>query len=677
VVLVSEKTPGTARRWHGRPATFRPWVAALLLASCGGGGGGGGDNSATIWIAVEADVTLQIGIVGVPPASLKDVAVDSSTFTVGTPQLLFQQVEVPVRASQVGDATLTIDFVDDHGAAHTKKVLLHAAAITVTTVDVQCRNSGEARAAYTFSPGAAFTFIAQAFAGDKPLLSGTLELVQQNGFTLAPPTGQDREQRSATAPLQTGAYAWQLAGSGSATFVVYDAAALVLSLTGSIDPTSRITSLTVGLGAGGEPVCVHDHDDRITITVTAGACRPAMSGAEVNGPMPVNARDGTPSVQLFGSGACTVEARIDGGGATTETFDVEPEMLPPPETAGMPLSPAGVQIGSDLAVGSACAASPTDGNCDGKPDTAPVSDPDCFANSDWSVQLFDGTADMTTLAPGDLVGVGLTTELLLEIVAYGVRTVGPPQNLRIVNTPASSLQITDHACDGVGYQHMTLVPQAPGQASLELRADNLADVGAFAMEARAIARTAFDTSDRESGVPTPDPVVDYFPRSWASLGVHYEAADGSRLRGYAPVMVSSDVAGAGALLDTTPILSLYTGNAPHTITVASPRIGSMQTIRVRDASTIAGIGGGFTDAAVVRGETVCVDMYPTEAGGRRIFGVAPSRPVLTLTGSALVMGPNAGCPTGVALEGFATGTTGVAFAWGAGSAAHTWTVTGP
>ena len=45
-------------------------------------------------------------------------------------------------------------------------------------------------------------------------------------------------------------------------------------------------------------------------------------------------------------------------------------------------------------------------------------------------------------------------------------------------------------------------------------------------------------------------------------------------------------------------------------------------------------------------------------------------------GSALVMGPNAGCP-GVVLEAFAAGTAGVAFTWGTGSAAHTWTVTGP
>ena len=668
-VVVTRRTHGTPRRWG-------PWVAALALAGCGGSGGGGGDTSATIWIAVDADVILPIGIIDNPPASLKDVTVDSSTFTVGTPQLLFQQVEVPLRASQPGDATLVIDYVDDHGVPHTKKVALHAAKITVTTVDVQCSDSGGARDAYTFSPGAAFTFIAQAFADDKPLLSGTLDLVQQNGFTIAPPTGVDREQRMATAPLQTGAYAWQLAGSGSVTFVVYDASALTLTLTGSQDPTSRITTLTVGLGAGGQPVCVHDHDDRITVTVTAGSCRPAMSGAEVDGPMPVNARDGAPTFQLLGSGACTVEARLDGGGSVTDTFNVEPEMLPPPETAGMALSQAGVQDGTDLPVGSACAAAPIDGNCDGKPDTTPVSDPDCVANSDWSLQLFDGTADMNTLVSGDLVGVGLTTVLSLEIIAYGLRTVGPPENLRTVNTPANSLQITDLACDGAGYQHLALIPQAPGQANLELHADNLPDVGAFAMEARAIARTAFDTSDRETGVPTPDPVVDYFVRSWASLGVHYEAADGSRLRGYAPVLVSSDTAAAGGLLDTTPILSLYSGGAPQTITVASPRVGAMQTIRVRDAGTIAGIGG-FADATAARGETVCVDMYPTEAGGRRIFGRAPVRPVLTLTGNALVMGPNAGCPTGVALEAFAAGTTGVAFAWGAGSATHTWTVTGP
>jgi hypothetical protein len=657
--------------------TLRPWVAALVLAGCGGGGGGGGgDTSATVWIAVDADVTLPVGFINSPPASLKGVTVDSSSFTVGTPQLLFEEVDVPVRASQPGDAVLTIDYVDDHGVPHKKKVALHAAKITVTTVEVQCRSYGAARDVYTFSPGAAFTFIAQAFADDMPLLSGTLELVQQNGFTIAPPTGQDREQRVATAPLQAGGYAWQLAGSGSVTFVVYDASALVLTLSGSQDPASRITSLTVGLGAGGQPVCVHDHDDRITITVTAGSCRPAMSGAEVNGPMPVNARDGDPTFQLLGSGACTVEARIDGGGAATDTFDVEPEMLPPPETAGMALTPAGVQIGTDPPSGTSCAASPTDRNCDGQPDTTPVSDPDCFANSDWLLQLFDGTADMNTLVSGDLIGVGLTTELTMQIIAYGGRTVGPPQNLRVVNTPASSLKITDLACDGAGYQHMALVPQAAGQPSLELHADNLPDVGAFAMEARAIARTAFDTSDRETGVPTPDPIVDYFIRSWASLGVHYEAADGSRLRGYAPVLLSSDVAAAGALLDTTPILSLYSGSAPHTITVASPRIGSMQTIRVRDAATIAGIAG-FTDLTVARGQTVCVDMYPTEAGGRRIFGRAPSRPVLTLTGNALVMGQNAGCPTGVALQAFATGTTGVAFTWGAGSSAHTWTVTGP
>jgi len=656
--------------------TLRPWVAALVLAGCGGGGGGGGDTSATMWIAVDADVMLEIGFVNTPPASLKEVSVNSPNFTVGTPQLLFQLVDVPVRASQPGDAVLSIDYVDDHGMPHTRKVALHAAKITATTVDIQCRDSSDARDAYTFSPGAPFSFIAQAFADGMPLLSGTLELVQQNGFTLAPPTGQDREQRAATAPLQTGAYAWQLAGSGSATFVVYDASALTLTLSASQDPASRITSLTVALGAGGEPVCVHDHDDRITITVTAGSCRPAMSGVEVAGPMPVNARDGNPTFQLLGSGACTVEARIEGGGSATDTFNVEPEMLPPPETTGMALSPAGVQVGTDLPMGTACADSPTDRDCDGKPDTTPVSDADCFANSAWSLQLFDGTANMNSLVSGDLIGVGLTTELSLEIISSGVRIVGPPQNLRIVNTPANSLQITDLACDGAGYQHMALVPQAPGTASLELHADNLAGVGAFTMEARAIARTAFDTSDRETGVPTPDPIVDYFIRSWASLGVHYEAADGTRLNGYAPVLVSSDAASAGGLLDTTPILSLYSGSAPQTITVASPRIGSMQTIRVRDASTIAGIGGGFADATVAHGDTVCVDMYPTETGGRRIYGRAPSRPVLTLTGSALVMGPNAGCP-GVVLEGFAAGTAGVAFMWGTGSAAHTWTVTGP
>jgi hypothetical protein len=653
-------------------------IAALLaLAGCSSGGGGNDPVSDPIWIAVGADVTLQITILDPVPASLTDVTINSADFTLGTAQLGFQQIQVPVHAAKPGDAKMLIHFRDDHGAAWKKTVYLHAADVTRTTLDVQCNSAIDNRTLYAFSPGAAFTFIAQAFAGDMPLLSGTLELVQAGGaFTLAPPTGQDREQRLAMAPVQTGSYAWQLAGSGSATFVVYEAGLLSLTLTGDKDPVSRITSLTLRRDVAGAPVCVHDHDDRITITVTAGACRPAMSGAEVAGPMPVNARDGDPSFQLIGSGSCTVEARVDGGGMTTGTYDVEPEMFQPTQTSGTALSPAGVQIGTDPPAGTPCAQSPTDGDCDGKPDPAPVSDPTCVMNSDWYVGLFDGTQNPSNgLAPADLVGVGLTTELRLGIVAYGLIAVGPPQNLRMVNTPAGSLQITDLACN-TGDQRLALVAQAPGQPALELHADNLGDVGAFTMQARAIARTVFDTTDHDSDVPAPDPIVDFFVRSHLWLGLHYEDSSGSRLRGYAPVVITSDGTGTGAFVTMEPF-ALYAGDVPHTVTVASPRIGASQTIHVDDATAIAGIGGDFADTSLAAGEIRCVQMFPTQSAGRRIFGAAPSRPVLTFTGSAMVMGPSSSCNLGVALEGFAAGTSGLAFAWGTGSATHTWTVTGP
>ncbi len=659
-------------------------AAASVLPGCwffGGGGGGTGPTDAMIDVAVGAEVTVALErfcdgdmlSVCTPydPESVVDVGLSGEGFEVVSSRYDDQErrVLVTVRALEPGDALLRVEYTDLFDDVRTVRVGLSALEMTHVELLVGCEGSDQEGAGYPVGAGAGFYFNARAMAGETPLASGQLALVEDYaGFEIT--TVPDVYHR-ATAPTTAGRYTWLLAGveAREVDFIVYppgDLQLAVSELPGS-DPT--LPRVRVEGVVGGVPVCVHGADTRVVISATGAACWPLISGFEIVGPLPIDLAGGAVDLPLAGQGDCTVEAALDGGTPVAVTVAVD-NLLPPPERGtDLALSPTPLEVGGEPRAESACDDALTDGNCDGY-------DGDCLVDSDWVISHHDGTQGSDSeILNGEPTGVGLTSELRLlvelDFVTIGLAE-GPPVDLAVTPSPATGLGFSSPGCRSEDDSMvLRLAPATAGSYDLELRAGNIDDVGGFTVQARDVTAVQFATREADDEAAGASDVF-YFPGSTTDVSVGY-LSGGTAVRGVAPIRVSASDAAGGATI-TADGERLSTGDRPQTITLASTRALQTQTVRVVDQTGISGVGD-FPAETVYLGLFECFEPYPSTGSGRRIHGVIPARPRLSLTGDALTveMRPFEGQ---MCLHGFAAGSTVVEVGWGAAVAQQTWQVQG-
>ncbi len=654
---------------------------AVLASACGPAEPP--EGAEVIHVAVGAVVTLRVD--GICRGDLLSICVPEVSEQIVDATLVagnaFELLEVgavdtlTVRATQLGYSQLTVHYRDWRGEIVEGQAWLHAAEITDTLLRLRCDGSSLPDAdGLAIATGARFSFDAQAVAGETWLASGGLPLVSADAFAI--------EANMATAPAAEGEYVWALAGGREIQILVYEASQLRLGLT---DFTARLTTLEIQRLAGDAPVCVHGRSERAEVRVTAGSCRPLLeSGVEVEGPLPISLAHGDVEVAFVGEGPCTVEASV-GGAIASHSFDVvREERAALPSTSGTPLGTASVF--GQLAPTEACTLGGTDGDCDYLAERGLIpTDFDCYLDSRWQIEHADGsaTADEESVLPaGAFVGVGLTTELRLEVrgVLFGLLNVlefGPPHDLNWSSTPGGGLGFETLGCrPDASYEVFRVQTLVAGRHDFTFTASNLADVGRYAFEARNVERAVYDVGGAsESEAFT-------FVESELALRVTYALADGTPLRGIAPLQVASDNSSVGAEVSASGVL--YTGTSPHTITLSSPPAPNVQTTRVVDGSAVAQVEL-VPSAAVAPGAIYCTPLRPSTAAGARIHGTPPARPRVTWSGSAVTANlpagltplvlpeshPDACAPPCLCVEGFAVGSSSARVDWGTASATST------
>jgi hypothetical protein len=633
-------------------------------------------------VAVGARVTVTIDRCGTPssaaticvdfdPQEVTSVNVKSDRFEIGAYTLDGWRGQLEVHARRVGDADLQVRLSGFHGD-EVRTLRIRAAEITRTELVIRCEARPRAPEIFAVVAGAVLDFSTRALAGETEVASGDLELVTAPGFTLTAP-GDDGRQ--ATVPGAAGDYTWTLVGGSTVDFRIYDAADLGLALATS---GGAPTFVTVSPVVGAVPICQHVGDLRARVEVVSGGCLPAMAYAEVVGPLPLDLRDGPADLELATAAAttCTVEARLDSGAVVSAAFDAAPAAAPRAPVWGEPLLGDGVTIAFPLPPESSCSGSLSDGDCDGVIDNFPFppTDGDCYMNSEWSIRNRDGSrSDTDEIQETESLGIGLSTELRLLIRGFVLGfipiTVGPPINLDLSVSPSGALTLDPLGCSAstrdLAYR---LVALQEGPIAMTFHADNLGDTGRRTIRARAIARPTFATLDEETDATLAGSLVEVFPASELLASVGYAASDGTPLRGTAPVRVTSDSTTALG----TDTGRIFTGLDPGpTVAIIAPSAGSQQqTIRVVGASAIAGVSG-LTDETVTYTPNRCVKLSPLGTGGLPIHGRRPTRPRLTLTGDAFVMGRS--YRGEFCLAGFAFGSATVALTWGTGQVQATWT----
>ncbi|MFP2926196.1 hypothetical protein ACLESO_13450 [Pyxidicoccus sp. 3LG] len=665
-------------------------LLALAFSSVGCGLAGPGseeDDVPVLTFPVGAEVLVSVGecLVGSPPlrvcpdedvATLVRVSMSDDRFELGEQRVEAGAALIRMRAKAEGRGKLTVEYLDPTGASHTVEAWFQAMTVTETRVSVLC-DEFDYRAVHPVPAGSRFGFDLQASAGDTSLTVGDLSLVDAPGFVLKQQVDGKGE---ALAPAEPGTYSWALAGGGTLEFLVYAPETLELTLTEEPARAKQPRAIVLGTTAGGHSVCIHDRGETATVTVAGNQCAPVLSGVEIAGPLPLSLAGRAFRFELVGRETCDVDARLGDGRGLTRSFSAGGLEEGPPPVLGSVIPDGGTELAAEIPRGGDCPGSVSDGRCE----YPWFLDGDCYIDSDWRIEHRDPTPDGGVLGEDHLVGVGLTTKLLLSL-ELGVSPVpislGAPQNLTFEQDPAwdwtvfppgpsAGLALQGGTCVG-SRMVMTVKPLAEGTHGLSFHAENLDDTGELDIEARKVDRIAY-TLRAEAGSPAQrGPSVELFVRSKATVAASYTRASGTVLHGLAPLRIATDTPEALSSVSAPDVLA--SGAVPHTLTVSSPLGADTLTIQVREASAITDIRG--LEAQTLPGGTAkCAAAFaPLGVGGVVILGQAPTRPRVTLSGDSLVFSRRS-FSEGLCLEGLAPGSSTVRLTWGSATVERAWTV---
>ncbi|MCA9719671.1 MAG: hypothetical protein KC468_33700 [Myxococcales bacterium] len=583
---------------------------------------------------------------------------------------------VRLRVEDAGETTMVVHYEDGGDEVLVDFFQLRAEEITRVEPVIGCAPGSRARERFPITAGVELAYDAVAYAGERPLAHGDLELVAD--FADFDVTGPGR----ARAPSAPGSRAWQLVGPESAPveFVIYAPSAAEVALW----PADEVPGVQVGQALDGDPVCLHEGDAGARVTVS-GACAPVVRGVELVGAVPLNLGYGDVTLELSGQDRCAVSATHALGSQAAIELDIDNLPAPLEPQGGLQLGETPVEVEGELEPSDPCpiVTNLTNGSCEILDDEGHiVPDIDCALDWDWVVTHYDGRYSAPLEGPF-FVGVGLTTLMVVE-VSYQFLTIEfarhPPNHLVITASP-DSVVADSYGCEPGAGQRVGVVASAPGDFNLNLSADNIYDAGVYSLRARAVAQAAF-TSEHDvfaapdEMIPSPTgPTVQYFPGAEARISVDYLDAGGASLVGVAPILASTDTPGAGASFRT---FDLYTGTSPQTIRLASPAAPQALTVEVVDGDGIVDVSG-LDDAQLSLGARRCLELTARGHDDAPIYGQSPTRPQLQLGGDALVVVAHAPEPgeegaDAFCLEADAAGDVTLDLSWGTATAQASWTV---
>jgi hypothetical protein len=667
---------------------FRRALGIALVAGCSstieGTGGPAGPPDA-FFVAVGAEVTLTFkrgcaqandgepkreGCLEEPIDSLAGVSLSNSgPFVVlGSELARTGEVTVRLRANAPGDATLKIDQNTLIRGPASSSFLVSAREITDVREHVNCQWPDPPSRRYPIARGSTWTTKLTAMNETTPLLSGAMELVLDRGGLEILDEPKDGSVRRVQTPDAPGTHVWRVAGTRATpiTFDVFDPQNV------SVDVSETGRGIAVRPAIGGVPICINAGNGRAAVRVVDGTCSIHAGVFDVEGDMPVSFTRGGATIEIGGTGACTVEAAMTAGGTGSDriTVQVPTDPLSAVKPTGNPLSATPTEIGGVIARHGACTRVSKIGN--GKCEAINAGgyvlpDGDCFSSWHWKINHIDG--DGTVIENNGPLGVGLSTELRLSL-EFSVLLIGvarfSPNNLRFEPAPPAPLVIDRIGCDGTSYEALGVKVTAEGAHLLRWVADNAPGPDDYTFDARPISRITYLEAQSEALVVGPTSRTKYFAGSEADLAIKYLDAGGRALRGVAPFRASAS--------DPSALLAgkrLYVGRAPNTISLSSAVAASEQVIDVIDTPAVDAIAGFGTNDVKSVLEERCIDPFP-RSGGVRVYGKSPTRPKVSFEGTGCAFGPRspwAGLdPRGqlcLAFEG--TGTTSVRMTWGQGS----------
>lgn len=653
---------------------------SLALTACGGSDDDQNLQLEVISVAVGAEVTLLLtsygcdstlvnGCLSAQPYKLDGVSLgETGAFELRESTLDNGTLQVTVRALAAGDSILVVDHQDFSDRPAHDRIRLRAAEITHVAPRVFCDDNQPGASLYPITAGSQFSVELTAMAGDTPLASGDLELIDDAaGFQVLDAPGGSRQ---VLAPTKPGGYTWDLIGSAGLDFAVYNPTDLQLRLSedeGGVRVEGVISDV---------PVCHHEGAARATVEVTQGSCFPLVEEYEIEGKLPVDMAQGAFVLALSGKDTCQVSASLDGGKATSLTLAVDALPEPPQAGTGTPLTATPLSVGGIPEKRDSCPliTNLTNGTCEIIDAFGYIlPDADCLLDWDWVKELYSIDGDDETLVPIGKVGQGLWVELRLGI-RYEFLTLDfgtySTNNLTYSSDPASGIDITSTGCIESDRQVLALRPQAPGNFTLHLDADNVYEKSSFVLPAAPIQSVLYETDAVDLKPIAGGTQAFWFVGAETPVKVRYFGTGGMLLYGVAPLHVSSEAPGTDAAMQGTRIAM---GTQPTIVRLESEAVPEAHLLNVVDASAIAGVGG-VKPAVFGTGTTECLEAYPTEAGGARIHGQSPTRPRVTIGGTAVVVDIQQFAPSGLCLRGYQAGSSDIGVSWGGGSAEAAFTV---
>ncbi len=640
-------------------------------------------------LAVGADVTLTLdglsctgtspshGCLSESPRSEVEVTIHGPDGFVlaGTESDGFD-VEVRLRAAAHGHATMRVRYDGPFGDEYVDSFELYAYEVTRVELQPPCRGEPEPGAPLLVSAGAEFSLEADAFADDRPLLTGTLSLLQDaGGFTQGPGA-------LLTAPATAGVHLLQPIGRDSEPLrlEVFTPAEveLALSLGRDFDDDDVVDTVRVSPAVRGTPACVQQGSLRAELRVEQGACAVAIGGFAIDGDVPLDVGEADVDVPVRGFGTCEVVAATAGGQPQSITFEPERDFGggDPWEQERLQTAPTELEPPTQSRQGCSQVRDLGHGGCHIL-DAAgiPLPSIDCLQDWDWKFERRDDDYGAATI-PTHVVGAGLQSELRAEI-EYRVLLLDwgryPPADLRVEPSVAQGLVAYADECDQDDRAVVVVEHELAGDYSLEFAASNMSGSGHVSMAVHDVALARFTTDAAEVASAGDVTRAHVFTGVQTDFAVGYEDADGVALGGWGPVLVRTSDVDARAAVDPER-RRVHTGSTPNVIRFESPVAPSVYELDVVDATAVASVDG-LIEPTLSPGESECIDLVPRAADGLAIHGRSSEPPRIELDAPGLVLDRQASWPDDrLCLRAVEPGSNVLSLQWGELAGSYSWTV---
>ncbi|MFT3927650.1 MAG: hypothetical protein QM778_34285 [Myxococcales bacterium] len=525
--------------------------------------------------------------------AILEAEVDEPTFVVESTRDESGTSFIALRAQSPGQGTLHVRYRDIRGKEREVEAPLLALDPASVNVQVECETPVASIPVGAPTPnnvpalaaGSAFRVTASARTADQQYVStGDLELVDFTPFEVR---SQVDNSTQLTAPEEPGQYTWHTRTGEAVQVRVYGPLEQQLVLT---PPESGRMLPHLVPTLGDQPACTPVGPVVVALEVLSGACQVGVGEVVSSQPLPLMLGPEGLDFEVYGEGECEIGARLGDpatGSRTSARMTKTAPRLTQHEGSPLGLAPVSINVFEPLPTAK-CDKGITNGKCEvvgWGPFVVP--DADCITDADWRIQPYDSQGPIDD---HEFVGTQLTFSVELGVVVgpgklLGTDTNGVTQGHRapmdvtwkydeqlfgLLSSP-DDLHVEIGAC--VAPAGETRVAQvridSVGPQQIEFEASNLNDEGEFDFAARKVDRCPVHAKIDDEDVAGPSWKA--FAGSSATLSARCERNDGLKLRGDAPLVVTSDRDGTGGTVTNNGGIYLGASRSSHLV---APTVGA-------------------------------------------------------------------------------------------------------